>query len=50
MIHGDNMKIDSNNKKHIFNKKEFYNNKDDNKLNNILYVCYTKTLTCGVDL
>lgn len=29
------MKIDENNKKHILNKKAFYNNSDENKLDNI---------------
>ncbi len=32
MIHGDNLKLDYNNKKHITNKKDFYNDDDDYKL------------------
>jgi hypothetical protein len=49
MIHGDNMKIDKNGKKHITNKKAFYNNDDDYKLDNIKYVCFTRSLTVGCD-
>lgn len=50
MIHGDNLNIDYNDKKHITNKKIFYNETDDDKLQKIKYVCYTKSLTCGVDI
>lgn len=50
MIHGDNLKIDDNGKKHITNKKEFYDNADDHKLDNIKYVVYTRSLTTGCDM
>jgi len=48
-IHGDNLKEDDNGMKHITNKKAFYNDSDDNKLDNIKYVCYTRSLTTGCD-
>jgi hypothetical protein len=49
MIHGDNVKIDDNGKKHITNKKDFYNDSNPEKLNNIIYVCYTRSLSVGCD-
>ena len=49
-IHGDNLKIDENGQKHITNKKAFYNDADDHKLDNIKYVVYTRSLTVGCDI
>lgn len=43
------MKLETNNKKHITNKLNFYADTNENKLDNIKYVCFTKSLTCGVD-
>lgn len=50
IIHGDNSKQNEETKEyHVTEKKIFYKDDDITKHDNLKWICYTKSLTVGVD-